>query len=261
MKFHRIIAIILRFLFHFRHSLDKILDNFYWPAVDLVLWGLTGFYFTSLAPNASIVHVAIVSAIIFWFIIYRGQYEISGNVLEDIWNKNLVNIFVSPLTFSEWVTAFLLLGVVKAILSFSFGSLLAFLLYRVNIFSFGFLLLPFLLLLIMNGWWIGFFVSGLILRYTTRVQAFAWTLVWAISPFAALYYPVSILPDWAQVVARFVPASHIFEGVREVVSTGRLDPMKLLWSFLLNCLYLVLALLFLRQSFRAILRKGLVKLH
>lgn len=261
MKFHRILAIILRFLFYFRHSLDRMFDVFYWPAVDLVLWGLTGFYLTSLSAEASGVQTAIISAIIFWFIIYRGQYEISGNVLEDIWNKNLVNIFVSPLTFTEWVLAFLCMGVIKAILSFSFGAFLAFALYGVNVFSFGVLLIPLLPLLIMNGWWIGFFVSGLILRYTTRVQAFAWTLVWAISPFAALYYPVSILPEWAQVVARFVPASYIFEGVREVVSTGQLDPSKLLWSFLLNCLYLVLALLFLRQSFRAILRKGLVKLH
>lgn len=261
MKLCRVQGVVLRFLFHFRHSFDRWVDGFYWPALDLILWGLTSFYFTASGNSPSSVTVSIVSAIIFWIVVYRGQYEVSGNLLEDVWNKNLVNLFVSPLKFSEWIVSFVAMGVIKTALSFSSAAILAFLFYRINIFLFSFHLIPFVILLIMTGWWIGFFVSGLILRYGTRVQAFAWSLVWAISPFAALYYPVSILPSWAQTVARFVPISYIFEGMREVIATGTVTFGNLWFSFFLSAVYLIAATIFLERSFRSVLRKGLVKVH
>lgn len=261
MKWHRIYAVILRFLYYFRHSLDRVMDNFYWPAMDLFLWGLTSTYFSSLFSDSSVVVVTIVSGIVFWILVYRGQYEVSANLLEDMWNKNLVNLFVSPLKFSEWIASFIILGIIKAVLSFSFAIGLAYLLYRVNIFTYGLHLVLFLPLLIMTGWWIGFMVAGIILRFGTRVQAFAWTLVWVFSPFAALYYPVSALPDWAQIVSRIVPISYVFEGAREVIETGRVNVSYLLIAFCLNILYIGLGIVFLRSSFNAVLKRGLVRLY
>lgn len=261
MKWHRIYAIILRFLYFFRHSLDRIMDNFYWPTLDLFLWGLTSTYLSSFFSDSSAVVVTIVSGILFWILVYRGQHEVSVNLLEDMWNKNLVNLFVSPLKFSEWIASFIILGIIKAALSFSFAIVLAYLLYRVNIFAYGVHLVLFLPLLIMTGWWVGFMVAGVILRFGTRVQSFAWTLVWVISPFAALYYPVSALPEWAQIVSRGIPVSYIFEGAREVLATGRVNAIYLLIALGLNLLYLGLAIVFLRSSFNAVLKRGLVRLH
>lgn len=261
MKLHRIWAIILRFLYHFRHSFDRWVDVFYWPLLDLLLWGLTGLYFVSFSPDIPKVLVAILAGIILWLVVYRGQYEISGNLLEDVWNKNLINIFVSPLKLSEWTTSFFIIGVMKSLLGLGFAMALAFVLYKVKIFMFGIYLIPFVGLLILTGWWIGCLIAGLILRYGTRIQAFAWTAVWAISPFCGIYYPLAILPQWAETVAKFVPASYVFEGVRELIKTGTVDSSKLIISLLLNIVYCILALIFLRRSFSAILKKGLVKVH
>lgn len=104
----------------------------------------------------------------------------------------MVNIFVSPLKFSEWISSFLLLGFIKAVVSLSFASLLAFFLYKFKIFLFGFYLLPFFIILIMVGWWVGFIVAGIILRYGTRLQTLAWGAIAVVSPFSAVYYPVAI---------------------------------------------------------------------
>ncbi len=261
MKLHRIYAIILRFMYLFRHSLDRLSDAFYWPTLDLLLWGITSTYFRSYLPQTSQIVLIILGGILLWIIVWRGQYEITVGILEDLWNRNLVNIFVSPLKFSEWVISLVLLGIIKAIISFSFGLLVAFILYKINFFAFGFYLIPFALLLILTGWWMGFFIAGIILRYGTKIQTLAWTAPWIIAPFSAIYYPVSSLPNWAQNVALFIPTTYVFEGAREVIQRGTLDLNKIYISFILNIIYIVLSLIFLKKSFNRILEKGLVKVY
>lgn len=261
MKLHRIYAIILRFMYLFRHSLDRLSDAFYWPTLDLLLWGITSSYFRSYLPQTSQIVLIILGGILLWIIVWRGQYEITVGILEDLWNRNLVNIFVSPLKFSEWVVSLVTLGIIKAIISFSFGILVAFVLYKIKIFSYGLYLIPLSLLLIMTGWWMGFFIAGLILRYGTKIQTLAWTAPWIISPFSAIYYPVSSLPEWAQTVALLIPTSYVFEGAREVIEKGTLDPNKLYISLLLNSIYIVLSLIFLKKSFNKVLEIGLVKVY
>lgn len=261
MKLHRIYAIILRFMYLFRHSLDRLSDAFYWPTLDLLLWGITSSYFRSYLPQTSQIVLIILGGILLWIIVWRGQYEITVGILEDLWNRNLVNIFVSPLKFSEWIISLVTLGIIKAIMSFSFGLLVAFVLYKIKIFSYGLYLIPLSLLLIMTGWWMGFFIAGLILRYGTKIQALAWTAPWIISPFSAIYYPVSSLPEWAQTVALLIPTSYVFEGAREVIEKGTLDPNKLYISFLLNAIYIVLSLIFLKKGFNKVLEIGLVKVY
>lgn len=261
MKWHRIWGIILRYNYLFKHSLDRQVDAFYWPTVDLVLWGLTSTYIASKSPNANLAVLMVVSGIVLWIVLWRGQYEFTVNILEDVWNKNLINTFGSPLKLSEWITAFSLLGLVKSVISMIFASLVAFVLYKVKIFSGGFGLVPFLFLLLMTGWWVGLFVGGLIMRFGTKVQNFAWSMVFIIAPFSAIYYPLSALPIWAQNFAKFIPSSYIFEGARRVLIEDIFDWPKFLLGFSLNLIFIVVALLFFKHSFKKVLERGLVKLQ
>lgn len=259
MKLHRIWAVILRYNFLFKHSLDRQVDAFYWPTVDLVLWGVTSSYLASQTRDISFLLLMVVSGIVLWTILYRGQYEFTVNILEEVWNKNLINMFVSPLKLSEWITAFSLLGLTKAIASSGFAAIMAFLLYKTHIFAHGFSLLPFLFLLLMTGWCVGLMVGGLILRFGTRVQIFAWGMVSVIAPFSAVYYPLAALPAWAQKIALIVPSSYVFEGSRQVIAQGTLDWQKVIMAFSLNVLYLALAAAFFKSSFKKVLDRGLVK--
>ncbi len=261
MKLHRIYGIVLRYLFLFRRSFDRLSDAFYWPTIDLLVWGITSAYLRSFAPNASPIILIIVSGILLWLITWRAQYEITVNLLEDLWNKNLINVFVSPLKFSEWVTSFLIVGIVKALVSVIFASGVAFFLYKVHILTYGIYLVPFFASLMVTGWAIGFFVAGLILRYGTRIQTLAWSFVAIFSPFSAIYYPLSILPKWAQAVGNAIPITYIFEGSREIIATGHMDINKLWISFALNAIYIVASFIFLQRSFKKVLQKGLVKVE
>jgi ABC-2 type transport system permease protein len=241
-------------------NFDRLADAFYWPLLDLLLWGLTALYVEQLFSNFLFIKL-ILSGLIFWYIIYRVQGDITVNLLEEYWSHNFVNIFVSPLTFNEWLVSLLVNGVVKGAVSFSFAALIALILYHVKIFALGFYILPFALLLMLSGWAIGFAIAGLFFRYGQKIQFLAWTLVYVISPFSAIYYPVSILPFWAQKISAIIPTSYVFEGIRQVLNTGSFNSAGFYISLVLNLFYLALALLYMRASFRKALERGLINIR
>jgi ABC-2 type transport system permease protein len=258
---NRVAAVIIRHIYLYKHSLDRLSDSFYWPAMDLLLWGFTSLYIQKQSQTIPGIVVAFLTGLVFWLVVWRGQYEITVNLLEEMWSHNLVNLFTSPLKISEWVLAVMILGIFKMTLTFVFAGFLAHVLYQVNIFSFGFLLLPFFLSLLATGWFAGFFVGGLIIRFGTRIQTIAWSGVMLLAPFSAIYYPVSVLPSWAQKVASFIPTSYIFEGMREILSTGHFSSEKLITSFILNIFYLTLTILFFRYMFEKSKSIGLSRLE
>lgn len=261
MKLDRIYGLILRNLYAFKRSGDRLTDAFYWPAVDIVLWGLTSKFFIGNSPDGANLVTVVLSGMILWIVLWKSQYEVSINLLDELWNKNLVNIFGSPVKFSEWITSTLILGLIKVMMSLSFAIFLAYTLYAVRIFDYGFMLLPYMVLLIISGWVFGFFVTGLILRFGSKIQTTSWSLIWIFAPFCGIYYPTSVLPEWARVVSKIFPMSYTFEGMREVIKIGYLDPQKIVTSLLLNLIYLVFAIWFLRSGFAKAMEKGLIKVN
>lgn len=261
MNIVRIYAILLRYIYNFKHSYDRITDTFYWPALDLLLWGLTGYYYASLNENATVAVTAVLSGMIFWIIVWRAQYEVTVNLLTELWDKNLVNLFGSPLRFSEWILSVMVIGIIKGAISFLFAVGLVFLLYQINIFMFGFYIPVFIALLLLSGWAVGFLVAGIIFRYGTKIQTLAWSLIWAIAPFAAIFYPLTILPSWARFIAQFFPQSYVFEQIRSFVFYHTVDPKQLFIAFILSILYLTIGLIIVRNSFYALRNKGLTKLY
>ena len=263
MTWHRVYGVVLRYFYLVRRSLDRSSEVFIHPILDLAIWGLTGVYFQSLFSEGGgtpVFVVALVSGIIFWNVIWRAQSEVPFGILEDLWNRNLLNMFIAPLKISEWMLGLIILGFVKVFLTLVTAGLFALALYQVNLFMFGFHLIPFIFLLVISGWWIGFLITGLVLRLGTGFQALAWTLAFVIAPFSAVYYPVSVLPAWAQSVAWALPTTYIFEGMREVINTGNLN-YSLMWgSLLLNVVYVAVTFLYLYRSFKKRLDRGLLTL-
>src|SRR5258708_1708579 len=259
MNFARIYGLILRYNYLLRRNFDRMADAFYWPTIDLFVWGLTGLYVERLAGNTKII-VAILSGVVLWYIVFRNQGEITVNLLEEFWNDNLINLFVSPLTFGEWIVSVLLSGIVKSIIALFFAATVAFLLYQVNIFVQGFYLIPFAFLLILSGCFIGLTIAGFVLGYGTKIQFFAWTLVYIFMPFSAVFYPVSTLPTWAGKIAGLVPMSYVFEGMRQVINTGTFDINKFWISLGLNAVYLIISIVYIKSSFKKALERGLINI-
>ena len=258
MKLYRIWGIFLRYYYNLIHTYDRLTDMLFWPFIDLLLWGLTSRYIVSTGTGSNTIILALLGGIILWIFPWRGQYEITVSLLEDLWNRNLVNLFATPILFSEWVITLMLVGIFKSSISFAFASVIAIVLYASNIYTFGILLLPWAGLLIMFGWVFGFLIASLIMRYGTKIQTLAWTSIYIVAPFAAVYYPVSSLPSWAQAVASYVPASYVFEAMRSAASGSPLPLTDLIWPTFLCLIYFVIAMLMIHRSFSHILKRGLI---
>lgn len=259
-NFNRVWALVLRYSIIMFHNYDRLGDMFFWPAMDFFLFGLTSFYLIQ-ATNKPLNYLFVVlSGVVFWVVIWRANYEITVNLLAELYDRNIVNLFTTPLRLREWISSFIIMGFLKTFVSISFSALLAFIFYRYNIFMFGGYMAFFIFNLLLTGWIIGFIVGGFLIYYGQKIQTFAWIGASLIAPFSALYYPVSILPQWAQNVAYFIPSTYILEEIRRVLFTGMVSYDKLLISLILNIVYFSVSIWFFVWMFRKSRKLGLGRL-
>lgn len=257
----RIAAMTLRHLYLAPRTLENWAESIYWPVVDLLLWGLTTRWIESSHAAVPRLALIVLTGVVFWQVIWRANYEISVNLLEEFWNQNMANLFATPLNVWEWSVSLVALGLLKNVLTLIVGVGGVWLLYRLNIFEVGWLLLPFLFSLMMSGWFMGFTASALIIYYGRRLQGLAWMLGIAMAPFSAVFYPVSVLPGWAQAIASALPMTYVFEGMRQVLRGGPLPLAALGLSLGLNVLYLGLSIRFFGAMFERSRAKGLGRLE
>jgi ABC-2 type transport system permease protein len=102
---------------------------------------------------------------------------------------------------------------------------------------------------------------SLILRHGAGAEALAWSVLFGLTPFSAVFYPVSVLPYVFQPVALALPSAHVFEGMRGVLLDGVVRWDHLIAAFALNVVWLAAAaLLFSRQFRQARLRGALMSI-
>lgn len=256
MKLYRINALIIRHLYLFKRSLPRLMDIFFWPVVELLLWGFLSLYLQKFELDGLNILTVLLGAIIFWDFLSQSQRSISTSFLEDVWERNLLNIFVTPLRVSEFLVSSVILGLFRIILVGLVMTMLAFFLYHFNIFFFGFLLIPFVLNLLVFGWALGLFTTSIILRYGTAAQVLAFGFITLVQPFSAVFYPVSVLPHSVQFLAYMIPSTYVFEGMRAVVAGGHL-PANLLWGAVItNIFYIVLNLWLFYHMFARVKERG-----
>ncbi len=252
----RVAAMVLRYLYLLRSSWPRTLEIAYWPIVQMVLWGFTSQF---LMTNSSWVAKAagvLLGAVILWDVMFRGQLGVSVSFLEELWSRNLGHLFVSPLRPTEWVLSLLAMSMVRILIGVLPAALLAIPLYHYSIFTLGFPLLPFFVLLLIMGWALGLMIGALLLRHGLGAESLAWLAVFLLAPVSAVYYPVSTLPGWLQAVAWALPSAHVFEGMRTVMFEHRLALDHLAAAAALDVIYLILGLAAFLHAFRVARRRG-----
>ena len=259
-RVERIIALFLRHTYLYKRSLVRAMEVFYWPLLDLLVWGFVSVYLSRFNPSDErIDFVALfLGALILWDILFRSQQGISVSFLEEVWSRNFLNLFITPLSVGEYIASLMLVSIFKIVLVLFVSSLLAYIFYSFNLFIIGISLIPFVANLIILGWAIGIITTALILRFGQQAEVLAWGIAFLFQPISAVFYPVSVLPAWLQSVARLVPSSHVFEGMRSVIIYHKFDGSALLVAFILNLVYLTISLAFFFYMFRIVRDKGLL---
>lgn len=258
MKLHRILALVNRHLMLYKRSPQRMMEIVYWPLLDLLVWGFITMYLARFKEGLPLFVTFFIGALILWDILFRAQQGICISFLEEIWSRNLLNLFVSPLRVGEFLSATMLVSIIKVIAAAIMTITVAYWLYSFNLFIIGLSLVPFVINLVVMGWAVGIFTTAIILRYGQEAEVLAWGLAFLFQPVSAVFYPISVLPPFLQRIAEGIPAAHVFEGMRAVIETKNFPVNELLLASGLNVLYLAGAILFFNWMFRIVKVKGLL---
>lgn len=260
----RVWGLIYRHLALFRRSWPRIVELMYWPILQMVVWGFITLHLaTGAGPGAttgtglaSAAAGTLLGAVLLWEVALRGQMGFAISFLEEIWSRNLGHVFVSPLRPREFVAALMVMSLLRTLVAVIPAMLLAWTFYGFGILRLGPVIVAFFALLLVMGWAIALFVTALILRHGAGAEGLAWGVLFGLTPFAAVFYPVSILPGPMQTIALGIPAGQVFEGMRAALLEGRIAWDHLAWAVYLDVIWLGLgAWIFLRE-FQAARQRG-----
>jgi ABC-2 type transport system permease protein len=237
----RIWGLVYRHLALYRRSWPRVLELMYWPVLQMVVWGFVTSYLAGVQANAGTMAAGmLLGGALLWEVALRSQMGFSISFLEEIWSRNLGHVFVSPLRPRELVAGLMVMSVIRVVIGVLPAVLLAGLLYAFDLFAMGPVVVAFFAALLMMGWAVALGVTSLILRYGAGAEALAWSVLFGLTPFSAVFYPVSVLPWWLQPVALALPAAHVFEGMRAALLDGSIAWGHLAAAFALDGAWLVL---------------------
>jgi ABC-2 type transport system permease protein len=258
MNFTRVSAIVLRQFYLIRGSFSRVLPMFAWVGIDIVLWGFITKYLNSVSESGFNFVPVLLGAVLLWDFFMRVMQGVTMAFFEDVWSRNFLNFFATPLSMSEYVGGLVITSVLTSSVGLLVMLLLAILVFGLSFFSFGLVLIPFLLILFMFGIALGIFACAMVLRLGPSAEWFVWPIPALISPFAGVFYPLSTLPQWMQIFSHLLPPAYVFESVRAIVSGRTFPGIYLIAGVALDVLYILLAYLFFFRTYRYAVRTGLI---
>ena len=214
MQMNRTGAIVLRQFYLLRGSPARVLPLFAWVAIDMVLWGFITRYLNSFVSSGFNFVPALLGAVLLWDFFIRVMQGVTMAFFEDVWSRNFLNIFATPLTISEYIAGLVLSSIATSAFGLVVMLVLAGAVFGLSLLSYGVLLVPFLLVLFLFGIALGIFGCAMVLRLGPASEWLIWPIPALLSPFAGVFYPLSTLPRWMQYVGHALPPSYVFEGMR-----------------------------------------------
>src|ERR1700680_1615659 len=134
MNIQRTGAIVLRQFYLLRGSPARVLPLFAWVAIDMVLWGFITKYLNSVASPGYNFVPALLGAVLLWDFFIRVMQGVTMAFFEDVWSRNFLNIFATPLSISEYIS-----GLVLSAIATSSVGLLVMLVLASTVFGLSFL--------------------------------------------------------------------------------------------------------------------------
>jgi len=258
MRWQPVAAIVLRQWYLMRGSPTRILPIFAWVTIDIVLWGFITRYLNSFSNSGVDFVPRLLGAVLLWDFFTRIMQGVTTAFLEDIWSRNFLNIFATPLTIAEYVSGLVLTSIITGLMGLLIMLLMATLIFGLSIFSYGLALIPFLVTLFLFGIALGVIASAMVLRLGPASEWLVWPMPALLAPFAGVFYPLSTLPMWMQAVGRLLPPSYVFEGMRSIVNGHSFNTATLFTGLLMSLGYVLLGTYFFQRIYRYAVRSGLL---
>jgi len=258
MRWHRPAALVLRQFYLLRGSPARLFPLFTWAAIDIILWGFFTRYLSAITSPGFHFVPALLGAVLLFDFFIRVMHGVTTAFFEDVWSRNFLNVFATPLTIGEYVGGLVVASMATSTVGLVVMLLLATWGFGLSCFAYGAAALPFMLVLFLFGIAMGIFGCAVVLRLGPAAEWFIWPIPALISPFAGVFYPLSTLPQWMRYISRLLPPAYVFEGLRAIVAGRGASMGRLAGGGVLAALYIVGAFWFFRGIYRHAVRTGLI---
>jgi len=237
MRWHKIYGLSLRHIYLIKSSFPRILDLIYWPSIQVFLWGFISKFFTiSSSYYNNTVGVILTAAILYDFL-FRSSISYNMMFLEEIWSRNFTNLFIAPIKISEIIAALTMTAIFRTMIGLVPAVLLAIPLFGVSIFNLGIPLFFLLIALYIFGISLGLLVTAGLLRFGPSFENIAWASLFFLAPLGCIYYPIEILPNFLQIIAKILPLVHIFEEMRNILINQTVNNVAILKGLFISLIY------------------------
>jgi ABC-2 type transport system permease protein len=251
-------AIVLRQFYLMQGSPARVLPLFAWVAIDMMTWGFITKYLNAVSGSGFNFVPSLLGAVLLWDFFIRVVQGVTTTFFEDVWSRNFLNVFATPLSTSEYVSGLVLSSILTSAMGLVVMLILATTVFGLSFFLYGALLVPYLLILFLFGIALGIFGCGIVLRLGPASEWLIWPIPALISPFAGVFYPLATLPQWMRWISHLLPPAYVFENLRNMVLKRPASPSALLWGAALDAIFLLLASWFFRAIFHHAVRTGLI---
>ena len=256
MNFNRMYALSIRHLYLIKSSFPRILDLIYWPTIQIILWGFISKFFTMYSDYYTNTVGVILSCAILYDFLFMSSISFNMLFLEEIWSRNFTNLFVAPLKISEIIIALTSTALIRTLIGIVPAILLMSPLFDVSILDMGAPLFLLFLSLYMFGTTLGILVTSGLLRFGPSFENTAWSSLFLLAPLGCVYYPITILPDWLQIISKFLPLVYIFEEARSILVNNDVNYINIMNALALNVFYFFISVFVFYFSFYGARKKG-----
>jgi ABC-2 type transport system permease protein len=256
---NRIIALLIRYQNIALGSMPRLISIFYWPTVQILFWGFFTNYFYQINEfNIWSSLNVILSAVVLWDVLFRSQLGLSMSFFEELWSRNLPNLFITPIKDYEIILGLLLISFLRTILGLTPAIFFANYFFNFHLFELGLYLIFFFFNLTLIGWSIGLLVSALVLRYGQSFEELAWAIIFIVLPFSCVYYPLSSLPEIMQSFSSIFPTTMIFEEMRSLIFNSHVEYLNIIKIICINIILLLLSSSFFLYTLNVVRKKGIM---
>ena len=256
MNFNKMYGLFLRHFYLIKGSLPRILDLVYWPTIQIVLWGFISKFFSIYSDYYSNTLGVILTCAILYDILFRSSISFNMLFLEEIWSRNFTNLFIAPIKINEIIAALTFTAIFRTLIGLLPASLLAIPLFGVSIFKIGLPLVLLLISLYIFGVTLGLLVTSGLIRFGPSFENIAWASLFFLAPLGCIYYPIEILPEWLQQVAKFLPLVHLFEEMRSILIDNLVDYIAILKACMISFVYFIAGIIVFYSSYNGAKLRG-----
>jgi len=257
-----ICAIILRYMRVWKRDFNLLLGMFYWPLLDILIWGFLGSWIQQAQSSISLHNYEVIAllGILLWQIIGRGCVTMVITFTEELWSNNVVNLFSLPVHIIEWMLGVILFSALMIIVTSFYCMLIMFLLYDLPLLLVVKTFFIFFPPLFLSSLWLGFTCLQILFTLGKRGMELGFVIAWFLAPFSGAFYPLEILPMWAQQFSALLPMSYVFQGMRGYVMYQQDPTVYLIKGYLMGSLYALCSLTLFVYCFNRSKQKGLARL-